>query len=287
MTFAGRRAQPLVHHTAIPVWDETLGTGHAGAIGGSAAVSSSQRAPRQANINDREPRRVSIKSEMLCLIVSTRDCSTLGVIPPLLEHGFTSIERPRDEARTFLGLLRPGLVIAFIDPQLAEDLEFVGKLVSFGPRVLAVTPTPDGQAAVLMAGADASLSDGDSQEKASALIFAIRRRMPNGEPRREVEDVAGLQLDHRTRQVRRGTESTRLTPMEFSILERLLDNSGRVISSVELQLGASGQVNTEAEAARTIKVYVRRLRSKLAPLGIAPDFIENIRGHGYLIERSL
>jgi DNA-binding response OmpR family regulator len=289
MTFRGRGAadQRLVHPNAMAVWDETAGTVHGRATGGGAAVSSSQGSPRPAIVQPREPLRLSVKSEMLSLIVSTRECSTIGVIPPLLEHGFTSVERPLNEALTFLGLLKPGLVIAFIDPQVESDYALIEKLISFGPRVLAVTPTTEGQAAVLTAGADACICDGDSQEKISALILAIRRRMPSEDPRRQTSDVGGLQLDHRSRQVRRGAATIRLTPMEFSILERLLDNSGRVISSVELQLGASGQLHSEVEAARTVKVYVRRLRSKLAPLGVEPEFIANIRGHGYLIDRAL
>ncbi len=260
------------------------GTVDAGAIGGSAAMSLSPGSPRPSEVRSREPLRPNLKSEMLSLIVSTRECSTIGVIPALLEHGFTSVERPLQEALVFLGLLKPGLVIAFVDPQRHQDLDFLAELRATGPRLLAVTPTLEGQAAALLAGADSCICDGDSLEKVSASILAIRRRMPGeGSPRRS-DEFGGLQLDRRTKQVRRSGSMVRLTPMEFSILERLLDNPGRVVSSMELQLGASGRLLTETEAARTVKVYVRRLRSKLAPLGVEADFIANIRGHGYLVD---
>jgi DNA-binding response OmpR family regulator len=248
-------------------------------------MSLSPGSPTPAESPSRQPLRPNLKSEMLSLIVATRECSTNGVIPPLLEHGFTSVERPLKEALGFLRLLQPGLVIAFIDPALDKDLELLAILSAAGPRLLAVTPSPEGQTSALMAGADACVCDSDSVERISASILAIRRRLVPDASSPKTEDVAGLQLDGRTRQVRRGAVVVRLTPMEFAILERLLGNPGRVVSSMELQLGASGRLLPEPEAARTIKVYVRRLRTKLVSLGVEPEFIANIRGHGYLVDR--
>jgi DNA-binding response OmpR family regulator len=72
--------------------------------------------------------------------------------------------------------------------------------------------------------------------------------------------------------------------MEFSLLLALVENEGRVVSALQAARLSTGRFIAEAEAAQTVKVYVRRLRQKLADAGCPPSLIVNVRGRGYIFD---
>ena len=67
-----------------------------------------------------------------------------------------------------------------------------------------------------------------------------------------------------------------LTPLEFRLLEVLMERRGRVQSRRQL-LQAVWETNAAIET-RTVDMHVARLRSKMGPAG---DLIETVRGVGY------
>jgi two-component system OmpR family response regulator len=90
-------------------------------------------------------------------------------------------------------------------------------------------------------------------------------------------EVADVKLDPGTRRVTRGTESLNLTPREFSLLELLLRNSGRVVrreTILESVWGFDCDVNEN-----TLEAFVRLLRLKVDTR--EPKLIHTVRGVGY------
>ena len=103
-----------------------------------------------------------------------------------------------------------------------------------------------------------------------------RKRDDRSQGRQEVLTCNGLTVDRRTHRASIGNISLELTPTEFSLLEALLQNPGRVYSRGELidATHSPGVIVLE----RTIDVHIRSLRSKL---GSMSDSIETVRGVGY------
>ena len=88
-----------------------------------------------------------------------------------------------------------------------------------------------------------------------------------------------MKLDPATRRVTRGAEELSLTPREFSLLELLLRNCGRVVrreTILESVWGFDCDVNEN-----TLEAFVRLLRLKVDKR--EPKLIHTVRGIGYAL----
>ena len=74
-----------------------------------------------------------------------------------------------------------------------------------------------------------------------------------------------------------------LTPTEFSILQILLENKGRVISAEEL-FHRIWQDEYYSKSNNTITVHIRHLREKMNDTLSRPKYIKTIWGVGYKID---
>jgi DNA-binding response OmpR family regulator len=111
-----------------------------------------------------------------------------------------------------------------------------------------------------------------------ARIRAILRR--EGEVRKVILRINDLVLDPNSITAYVGNHRLILTAKEFSILEYLMKNAGRVISQEEL---LEHVWNEEANLfTQAIKVHINNLRNKLEKVGEA-DLIRTIKGKGYLV----
>jgi DNA-binding response OmpR family regulator len=129
----------------------------------------------------------------------------------------------------------------------------------------------------LDAGADDYITKPFSFEIFLARVRAVSRR--GAIPRAVCLEVADLKLDPSTHQVTRARQAISLTPREFSLLELLMRNHGRVISRdtiLESVWGFDSDV-----AGNTIEAYVRLLRLKV-DIG-EPKLIHTVRGVGYVM----
>jgi len=95
-----------------------------------------------------------------------------------------------------------------------------------------------------------------------------------------VLQVGPLRLDLSAHQATLEGQELVLTPTEFRLLQALLERRGRTQSRTQLlerawdlAAGVSERLHT-----RTVDMHVRRLRTKLGPLG---DWLETVRGFGY------
>ena len=116
----------------------------------------------------------------------------------------------------------------------------------------------------------------DMGELFARLRALIRRANGHATP---VLCVGEVELDPAGHQVRYRGELVELASREFTVLQALMLNAGRVLSRAQLEdkLYAWGQ---EVES-NTVEVHIHHLRRKLYP-----GLVETIRGVGYLIPRA-
>lgn len=111
-----------------------------------------------------------------------------------------------------------------------------------------------------------------------ARMRAVLRR--SGQTLAAGQLVAGdLTLDRSRNEVwREGESPIRLTPMEATLLERLMLNPGRVLSAENL-IGTVWRAEGGDRA--MLKQLVYRLRAKIEPDPAKPIYIETVAGVGY------
>jgi two-component system OmpR family response regulator len=107
----------------------------------------------------------------------------------------------------------------------------------------------------------------------------IRRTSGASEPARL--KVANLTLDLISRQVRRGEQSIELQPLEFSLLEYLMRNAGRVVSKTMI-MEHVWDYNFDPQT-NVVEARICRLRDKVDK-GFDQKLIHTVRGVGYAIK---
>jgi heavy metal response regulator len=113
------------------------------------------------------------------------------------------------------------------------------------------------------------------------LLVRIRALLRRGATRQEtVLRVADIELDRLAQQVRRGGKRIELTSKEYSLLEYLMANAGRVLSRTMIIEHVWDQ--SFDGATNIVDVYVRHLRDKVDE-GREGNLIRTVRGVGYAI----
>jgi two-component system copper resistance phosphate regulon response regulator CusR len=119
-------------------------------------------------------------------------------------------------------------------------------------------------------------------ELLARLRNLLRRSSPthNDSVRLEASD---LQLDLVRHEARRGDHLLQLTPQEFSLLEYLCRNAGRVVTRTMI-LDHVWRMRIDP-ATNVVDVHIYRLRNKVDPDGRTP-LIHTIRGVGYMLKNA-
>lgn len=113
------------------------------------------------------------------------------------------------------------------------------------------------------------------------LLVRIKALLRRGATRQEtVLRVADIELDRLAQQVRRGGKRIELTSKEYSLLEYLMANAGRVLSRTMIIEHVWDQ--SFDGATNIVDVYVRHLRDKVDE-GRDDNLIRTVRGVGYVI----
>jgi two-component system OmpR family response regulator len=107
----------------------------------------------------------------------------------------------------------------------------------------------------------------------------IRRTSGASEP--TCLNVADLTMDLISRQVRRGGQSIELQPLEFSLLEYLMRNVGRVVSKTMI-MEHVWDYNFDPQT-NVVEARICRLRDKVDK-GFDKKLIHTVRGVGYAIK---
>lgn len=95
--------------------------------------------------------------------------------------------------------------------------------------------------------------------------------------------TGGIVLDTDTKQVTVDGESVKLTPMEYKILEHLMKNMGRVLSSSQIYEAVWNEPSYSSE--KTVTVHIRNLREKIEINPKDPKYIKVVYGLGYKCEK--
>lgn len=96
-------------------------------------------------------------------------------------------------------------------------------------------------------------------------------------------EIGGLEINTATHQVTVDGREVKLTPTEFSILEFLARNKGRVLSTRQIYESVWNEPAYESES--TVAVHIRNIREKIEINTKEPRYIKVVWGVGYKIEQ--
>ncbi|GAA0726241.1 response regulator transcription factor [Clostridium malenominatum] len=113
----------------------------------------------------------------------------------------------------------------------------------------------------------------------------LRRYMKFENYKKKEEEIVmdGLILNKETKLVTVDEEEIRLTPIEYKILELLMENKGRVFSIDEIYERVWREPSFNAE--NTVAVHIRRIREKIEINPKEPKYLKVVWGIGYKIEK--
>jgi two-component system response regulator MprA len=193
----------------------------------------------------------------------------------LASHGGEALEKLEAEAQpdaVILDVLMPGI----------DGLEVSRTLRRSGNRVPVLMLTARAEVgdrvAGLDAGADDYLTKPFALEELLARLRALLRRTADGSG--EALRFADLELDPRTREVRRGAEAIELTRTEFSLLELFMLNPRQVLTRSVIFERVWGY--DFGYGSNSLDVYIGYLRRK-TEAGGKPRLIHTVRGVGYAL----
>jgi two-component system response regulator MprA len=185
-----------------------------------------------------------------------------------------SSDAPEPDA-VLLDVLMPGI----------DGLEVCRRLRRSGSRlpVLMLTARAEVENRVegLDAGADDYVTKPFALEELLARLRALLRRTADGSG--ETLRFEDLELDPRTREVRRGGEPIELTRTEFSLLELFLLNPRQVLTRSLIFERVWGY--DFGASSNSLDVYIGYLRRK-TEAGGKPRLIQTVRGVGYALRES-
>jgi DNA-binding response OmpR family regulator len=114
-----------------------------------------------------------------------------------------------------------------------------------------------------------------------ARTKALLKRAPSGKKRETILRVADLEMDTESKTVKRGDTPIELTAKEFSLLEYLVRNSGKVISKSDIA-DKIWNINFDT-GTNVIEVYVNFLRKKIDK-NFPVKLIHTQIGMGYVLK---
>ncbi|MFO8037458.1 MAG: response regulator transcription factor [Anaerolineales bacterium] len=105
--------------------------------------------------------------------------------------------------------------------------------------------------------------------------------------RRVITLPEGIMVDLERREMWRGGERAHLTPTEGKLLSVFLENKGRVMTHKEIVFLVQGYETSEWEAPEVLRPMISRLRKKLATFPGVDDWVQNVRGTGYVFDPKI
>lgn len=95
--------------------------------------------------------------------------------------------------------------------------------------------------------------------------------------------TGGLTLNTETKEVFVDGDTVKLTAREYSILEYLMQNMGRVLSSSQIYESVWNEVAFKTE--KTVTVHIKNIREKIEINPKEPKYLKVVWGLGYKVEK--
>ena len=195
--------------------------------------------------------------------------------------GFAAVEYIQQNPETdlvILDVMMPGM----------DGIETCGKIrESSNVPILFLTAKSAEQdrIAAYRSGGDDFLSKPFSQPELLAKVNSLLRRYREyrGKPASMVWTNGNLEVDLNTRMVRSAGENVPLTDTEYSILECLVKNRGRTVTTQELYESVWNEKFLPGSG-NTIMVHVLNLRRKIEEVPSSPRIIRTVWGRGYQVD---
>jgi two-component system, OmpR family, response regulator MprA len=179
----------------------------------------------------------------------------------------------------------PDAVILDVLMPAVDGLEVCSQLRRSGSRLpvlmLTARAEVENRVAGLDAGADDYVTKPFALEELLARLRALLRRTSNGSG--ETLRFGDLELDPRTREVRRGGHPIELTRTEFSLLELFMLNPRQVLTRSLIFERVWGY--DFGATSNSLDVYIGYLRRK-TEAGGKPRLIQTVRGVGYALREQ-
>ena len=183
----------------------------------------------------------------------------------------------------------PDLVILDINLPGISGYETLRRLREFSDVPVLVLTARDSdvdKVRGLELGADDYVTKPFSHIELLARLRAILRRTRRGSSGSDEfvyrNEAAGLEIDFGSRSVTRHGQPINLAPLEYFLLYHLVNNEGKILPRETILAKVWGrEYLNEVEY---LKVYVRRLRSKLGDSPQDPELIHTVRGVGYMFQ---
>lgn len=218
---------------------------------------------------------------MRILLVEDDELLGDGVRVGLIQYGYT-VDWVKDGQSALQAILSESFDLVILDIGLPkksglEVLKTVRSKNLFTPVIiLTARETVEDRVRGLDAGADDYLVKPFDLEELCARIRAMQRRSTaRAEP---ILSYGAITLDPASHSVFKDNALMNISRREYALLQKLLENVGRVISREQLTqtlYGWGDEVDSNA-----LEVHIHNLRKKFGS-----NFIRTIRGVGYMIEK--
>jgi DNA-binding response OmpR family regulator len=227
---------------------------------------------------------MSVEQALILIVDDDAELAAMLVRLFSREHWATQTVLTAVDAERALGQLRPDIVL--LDAMLPDGNGFDlarrwrAAYPALGVVMLTARGDPIDRAIGLEIGADDYLPKPFEPRELVARLRALLRRTSPGRGDTTVLRFAGLSIDILKREVTAGTRVVALTSVEFKLLVSLARQPGAPLSRDALSeaVQAGGYQPQE----RTVDVQIARLRRKLREASPGAEWIDTVRGEGYV-----
>ena len=222
---------------------------------------------------------------MKILVVEDDSRTAEFLLHGLKQSGYTC-EHGADGMEGLFKAEHAGCDLAVVDVMLPklDGLTMISRMRERGINipviVLSARDAVDDRIRGLQAGGDDYMTKPFSFSELVARISALMRRANSSVESTKLA-FADLELDLRRRKARRGELELDLQPLEFSLLEYLVRNAGRVVSKTMI-MEHVWEYNFDPHT-NIVETRICRLREKIdKPFEI--KILHTVRGFGYVLE---
>lgn len=230
---------------------------------------------------------------MRVLIIEDDQATSAYIQKGLLEAGHQAEVTPYGDAGLRMAsdaqAQYQALIVDRMLPNL-DGLSLISKLRETGNKtpalVLSALGEVNDRVAGLRAGGDDYLSKPFAFSELLARLEALARRATTAmmETPQTTLTVGELKMDLLRREVTRGETAIHLQPLEFRLLEYLMQHSDQVVTRAMLQENV-WHYNFDPQTSNVIDVHISRLRSKIDK-NFSASLLTTVRGAGYILSET-